>query len=345
VERVAGQRWVFARNADFPAELGGAPRIESLVIAVVDEPTTKFAGLASGDLDFAGIAATMAALAQRDPTMRVLDYPLLFSNALVLNVHRSPFDDARVRHALDLSLDRQRIVTAAVAGYGRPASGPVAPESPFALARDAVRDPPLADSLLDAAGWRREKGGGSGRSGGGGTGGALGARMRDGKPFTFELLTVASGDNAIEQLIQADLAERGIRMEIRQMELGAFLALARATPKTFDALITGIPGDVSLAYLGAMYDSRQRGGSLDYADYHTPRLDALFARTRSAASPAALAAAWGDVQAELARETPAVWVYHSRGVQGISRRMRNVEMDLRGEMESLARWDVGPIAR
>ncbi len=169
--------------------------------------------------------------------------------------------------------------------------------------------------------------------------------MRDGKPFTFELLTVASGDNAIEQLIQADLAERGIRVEIRQMELGAFLALARATPKTFDALITGIPGDVSLAYLGAMYDSRQRGGSLDYADYHTPRLDALFARTRSAASPAALAAAWGDVQAELARETPAVWVYHSRGVQGISRRMRNVEMDLRGEMESLARWDVGPIAR
>jgi peptide/nickel transport system substrate-binding protein len=345
VERVAGQRWVFARNADFPAELGGAPKIESLVIAVVDEPTTKFAGLASGDLDFAGIAATMAALARRDPTMRVLDYPLLFSNALVLNVHRPPFDDVRVRHALDLSLDRQRIVTAAVAGYGRPASGPVAPESPFALARDAVRDPPLADSLFDAAGWRREKGGGSGGSGGGGTGGALGARMRDGKPFTFELLTVASGDNAIEQLIQADLAERGIRVEIRQMELGAFLALARATPKTFDALITGIPGDVSLAYLGAMYDSRQRGGSLDYADYHTPRLDALFARTRSAASPAALAAAWGDVQAELARETPAVWVYHSRGVQGISRRMRNVEMDLRGEMESLARWDVGPIAR
>lgn len=341
VERVAGQRWVFARNVGFPAELGGPPKIESLVIAVVDEPTTKFAGLASGDLDFAGIAATMAALAQRDPTMRVLDYPLLFSNALVLNVHRPPFDDARVRRALDVSLDRQRIVTA-VAGYGRPASGPVAPESPFAVAREAVRDPRLADSLLDAAGWRRETGGGGG---GYGAGGALGARARDGKSFTFELLTVATGDNAIEQLIQADLAERGIRVEIRQMELGAFLARARATPKTFDALITGIPGDVSLAYLGAMYDSRQRGGSLDYADYHTPRLDALFAGTRSAASPAALAAAWGDVQAELARETPAVWVYHSRGVQGISRRMRNVEMDLRGEMESLARWDVGPIAR
>jgi peptide/nickel transport system substrate-binding protein len=330
VERVAGQRWVFARNAEFPPSLGGAPRIESLVVAVVDEPTTKFAGLASGDLDFAGIAATMAALAQRDPTIRVLDYPLLFSNALVLNVHRPPFDDVRVRRALDLSLDRQRIVTAAVAGYGRPASGPVAPGNPFGVTRDAVRDPRFADSLLDAAGWRRD---------------ARKMRAKDGKPFTIELLTVATGDNAVEQLIQADLAERGIRVEIRQMEFGAFLALARATPKTFDALITGIPGDVSLAYLGAMYDSRQRGGSLDYADYHTPRLDALFARAASASSTAELAAAWRDVQSELAREMPAVWVYHSRGVQGISRRMRNVEMDLRGELESLARWDVGPIPR
>src|SRR5579862_584617 len=35
VERVPGQRWVFARNAEFPAALGGPPRIERLVIAVV----------------------------------------------------------------------------------------------------------------------------------------------------------------------------------------------------------------------------------------------------------------------------------------------------------------------
>ena len=328
VERVAGQRWVFARNADFPASLGGASAIERLVIAVVDEPTTKFAGLASGDLDFAGIAATMAALAQRDPTIRVLDYPVLFLNALVLNVHRAPFDDPRVRHAIDLSLNRQRIVTAAAAGYGLPAFGPVAPANPLASAREIARDPRVADSLLDAAGWRR---------------GAGGLRSRDGKQFVVEMLTVATGDNAVEQLIQADLAERGVRVEIRQMEMGAFLARARASPKTFDMLITGIPGDVSLAYLGAMYDSRQRGGSLDYADFHTPSLDALFARTRLAPSPVERAAAWRRVQDELAREMPAVWIYHARGVQGVSRRMLNVEMDLRGELVTLTRWGVSSI--
>ena len=36
--------------------MGGPPGIARLVIAVVDEPTTKLAGLTSGDLDFAGIS-------------------------------------------------------------------------------------------------------------------------------------------------------------------------------------------------------------------------------------------------------------------------------------------------
>jgi len=194
VERVAGQRWVFTRNDSFPVALGGPPHVAQIVIAVVDEPTTKFAGLASGDLDFAGIAPTMAALAQRDPTIRVQDYPVLQETGLLFNTHRAPFDDLRVRRAIDLSVDRGRIVTAALAGYARAAGGPVAPESPFALAGDGARNLRSADSLLDAAGWRRAVGG---------------ARERDGKPLSIELLTVGSGDQAVEQLVQADLAERG----------------------------------------------------------------------------------------------------------------------------------------
>ncbi len=326
VERVAGQRWVFARNADFPAALGGPPLIDRLVIAVVDESTTKLAGLASGDLDFAGIAPTMAALAARDPTLRVMDYPILLSNGIVFNTHRPPFDDVRVRRAVDASLDRDRIVRAALAGYAEPAAGPVPPESPFALAAAPRRDTVLADSLLDAAGWRRVPAGG---------------RERNGTPLRVELLTVGSGDNAVEQLVQADLGARGVSVAIRQLEMGAFLARARATPKSFDMLVTGIPGDISLAYLGAMYDGRQRGGALDYGDYHTPELDALFDRTRRA-DAVHLADAWRDVQRALARDVPAAWIYHSRGMQTVARRIAGVSFDLRGELESVTRWHASP---
>lgn len=326
VDRIPGQRWVFERDSTFPAALGGPPLIERLVIAVVDEPTTKLAGLTSGDLDFAGIAPTMAALAARDPMVRVMDYPILLSTALVFNTHSPPFDDVRVRRAVDASFDRMRIVRAALAGYASEAAGPVPPESPLSLPAVPALDTTFADSLLDAAGWRR----GSDRS-----------RARRGVPLRFELLTVGSGDNAVEQLVQADLGERGIRVDIRQLEMGTFLTQARNSPKTFDALITGIPGDLSLSFLGAMYDSRQRGGALDYGDYHTPELDSLFGVARRAGERE-LPDVWRTIQAALSRDVPASWIYHSRGLQGVARAIENVTFDLRGELESIARWRVAP---
>jgi peptide/nickel transport system substrate-binding protein len=324
VERRAGQLWRYARNPDFPAELGGPPKFDGLVVAVVDEATTKFAGLSSGDLDVAGISPTMASLARRDPSLRVVEYPILFSTGIVFNVHRPPFDDVRVRRAIDLSIDRERIVSVALAGFGRPAFGPVPPESPLSASVEAKPSPAAADSILDGAGWRR---------------GGDGMRARAGKPLSFELLTVGSADNAIEQLIQSDLQARGIRMNIRQMEGGAFLTTMRASPKTFDAAITGIPGDVSLAYLAAMYEGSQRGGSLDYSAFHDAALDAGFAATRAATTDAARRDAWRAVQKQLADSLPMVWVYHSRGVQGISARLDGVKMDLRGELASLAQWE------
>ena len=326
VSRVPGQRWTFERNADFPYALGGPPNIRQLVIAVVDEATTKFAGLAAGDLDFAGIAPTMASLAKRDPTIAVIDYPVLFTNALVLNAHRPPFDDLRVRRAIDFAIDRSRIIDAALAGYATPAAGPVPPENPLAVTEEAAAGArvAVADSLLDAAGHRRGRDGSRG--------------------IVIELLTVGSGDNAVEQLIQADLGARGIRVEIRQLELAAFLARARAREKDFDLLVTGIPGDLSLAYLRAMFESAHGGGSLDYAGYHSPALDALFARASSATDERSLRSAWHDVQRRLAAEMPVVWLYHSRGVQGVAARMRNVTMDLRGELTTVSRWSVAGAA-
>jgi peptide/nickel transport system substrate-binding protein len=324
-ERRAGERWVFRRNDRFPTALGGPPRLAGLVVSVVDEPTTKFAGLASGDLDVAGIAPTMAALARRDRSLRVVDYPTLFTTGLVFNVRKPPFDDARVRRAISASIDRERIVRAALAGYGTPAAGPVPPESPLSLKSPASRDTALADSLFDAAGWKR---------------GAGGVRRRDGRVFALDMLTVGSGDNALEQLIQADLALRGMRASIRQVELGTFLTQARASRKTFDVLVAGVPGDVALAFLGAMFESRQQGGALDYAGFHSARLDSLFAMARVATTDSTRADAWRNVQRLLRDEMPVAWIYHSRGLQGISARLHNVVMDLRGEMATLVQWQL-----
>jgi peptide/nickel transport system substrate-binding protein len=264
----------------------------------------------------------MASLAARDPSLRVVSYPVLFSNVVIFNAERPPFDDPRVRHAVSAAIDRQRIIDAALAGYATSAVGPVPPDNPLALEFPPPRSE-AADSLLDAAGWKR---------------GADGRRTRGGQPLAFTLLTVGSGDNAVEQLLQADMREIGVTMEIRQLEFGAFLAEARATPKRFDALFTGIPGDLSLSYLAAMFDSRLKGGALDYAGYHTAALDSAFIRVTAARSSDELRSAWQSVQRLLNEDAPVAWVYHARGVQGVTARLAGVRMDLRGEMPTVAEW-------
>ena len=326
-ERRRGASWSFTRNPSFPLSLGGPPDLRGFVIAVVDEATTKYAGLVSGELDVAGIAPTMAPLAERDDMLRVVTYPVLFGTGLFFNTTRSPFDDARVRRAVARSVNRERIVQVALAGFGEPTSSPVPPDSPLAWKGAPGRDTALADRLLDQAGWAR---------------GADGIRRRAGRPFEVELLTVGSGDNVAEQLVQADLAARGIVVHIRQTELGTFLTTARAASKQFDLLLAGIPGDLALSQVNALFATSQRGGSLDYTGFHTPALDAALDAAAAARSESARREAWMHVQVMLDSLAPATWLYHSRGVQGVTRRLHGMHMDLRGELVTLHDWSLSP---
>ena len=115
---------------------------------------------------------------------------------------------------------------------------------------------------------------------------------------------------------------------------------ARATKKTFDVLVAGVPGDVVLSFVSAMFETRQQGGALDYTGFRSPVLDSLFVAAREARDEAFRVSAWRAVQQILSDSVPVAWLYHSRGVQGLSARLHNVTMDLRGEMVSITDWSI-----
>ncbi|MGH7644316.1 MAG: ABC transporter substrate-binding protein, partial [Gemmatimonadales bacterium] len=182
------RRWVFEANQDFPAELGGPPRLERFIVVVVDEPTTKLAALTSGEIDFAGINPAHASFVRKDPALTVVDYPLLLSYGIVFNVRRPPFDDPGVRRAVALALDRRQIVDGYLFGFGTPADGPVPPGLPGYLPHPAASLAPHTARALPA-----------------------------GRRVAFELLTVGSGEAALEQMIQAQLRGVGFDVSIRQL--------------------------------------------------------------------------------------------------------------------------------
>lgn len=279
------RRWVFAANPDFPAALGGPPLLDRFILVVVDEPTTKLAALTAGELDFAGIQPAHADFVRRDPELVVLDYPLLFTYGLVFNTRRAPFDDITVRRAVSLSIDRDEIVEGYLYGFGASAFGPIPPGVPEAPAPPAVP--------MDLTSARRLLG--------------------DRRP-SFELLTVGSGEAALEQMLQAQLHEVGFDVRIRQLELSAFLDRVYGQHHDFQGAVMGIPGDLSLGYLRPLVD--------------------LTGITVSAGREA--------ISRVFVDSVPVAFLYYARGVQGANRRVRGVRMDLRGELSTVAQWRVDP---
>jgi peptide/nickel transport system substrate-binding protein len=282
VSHQPNRRWVFAANPQFPAALGGPPRLKRLVVAIVDEPTTKLAALTAGELDFAGIAPSDASFVDRDPQLQVLTYPILLTYAIVFNTRHPPFDAPAARRAVAAALDRRAIVDGYLFGFGTPIGAPVPPDS--ALRPDSAGPDP-----------------------------ALAYRLLDGKPLAFDLLTVGSGDAALEQMIQSQLARAGIAVHIRQIELATFLDRVDGPQHDFEAAVMGIPGDLAMGQLARLLEI----SGLPPAGSTTERLQ------------------------RIADSVPAAFLYRATGVQGMNRRVRGVRMDLRGELASIHQWWAG----
>jgi len=279
------RRWVFEANPDFPQALGGPPRLARFIVVVVDEPTTKLAALAAGELDFAGIQPAHADYVRADPRLHVVDFPLLLTYGIVFNTRRPPFDDAAVRLAAALALDRREIIDGYLFGFGQPADGPVPPEAPGYVAPRPL--PTAPDSAR---------------------------RLLHGRRVAFELLTVGSGEAALEQMVQARLHDVGFDVTIRQLELSTFLDRVYGSRREFAAAVVGVTGDLALGHVATL---------------------AQLAGVRVPRDPAAAQRAFAQLH-------PVAFLYHARGVVAMNRRVQGVRMDLRGDLPTVALWQAAP---
>ncbi|HWC72794.1 MAG TPA: ABC transporter substrate-binding protein [Gemmatimonadales bacterium] len=285
------RRWVFAKNPDFPAGLGGPPQIDRLIVVVVDEPMVKLSALVSGEIDFAGVSPQHVTFVRRHNGLAIREYPLVLPYGLLFNTRRPPFNDRRARLAAALAIDRREIVDGYLFGIASVADGPVPPGLPGYVATPRL---PLAP---DSA--RR----------------LIAELARDpAVPLRFELLTVGSGEGALEQMLQARLNAVGFKVTIRQLENSTFLSRVFGARHDFTAAVAGISGDPGLGFL-QMLDG-VTGVSI-------PRDPALAQRV-------------------LAEQLPVAWLYHARGIQAMNNRVHGVRMDIRGELPTVDSWRVTP---
>jgi len=120
-----GQRIVLERNPDY---WGGSPKIARLVFQVIPDPRQRLIALESGAIDIAyAILPEELQFVELHPGLRLYKVPANNVAYLAMNNEHAPFDDVRVRQAVNYAINKEPIVKLVYQGLADPAYGPLPP--------------------------------------------------------------------------------------------------------------------------------------------------------------------------------------------------------------------------
>ncbi len=304
------QQFVLKRNPLYWKK--GRPFLDRLIWRIVPDQGNLLTQLRTGEIDFMqGIPPRQAGQLRNDPRVRLIHFPDRSYGYIGWNCRKAPFDDARVRRALTLALDRQTILDTVVRGYGRLATGPVL-STMWAYDHALVPypyDPARARTLLTSAGWTDTNGDG--------------ILDRDGKPFAFELMTNAGNEmrEDICQMVAGQLRRVGIKVDIRFIEWGTMLS--RLEHGTFDAYVSAWREGTQVDPAPLWHSAPPGAPTYNYVGYANPEVDRLIDRLPALETAAAQKPLLDRFQELVHRDQPYTFLYEGERLDGINRRIQH----------------------
>ena len=284
---------LLAANPDYYRP--GQPKVAELRYNVVPEASTRAAGMRTGtyhlipDVDPATAETLKNARGVTLMGVQDLAYTLLG-----LNVSRAPFNDPRVREAINYAIDRSEIVDAVYFGNAVP-GGPLSPgltewATPTSAFQCYATDKAKARQLLADAGY---------------------PNGFDAGLVTFGTIQVVSD---VAQVVQAQLAEVGIRLDVNVAEFGAFVQAWRNSD--FDTFVSLNGGATDPD--GYLYRTFVTGGSTNVFKFSDPAVDELLNRGRTTTDLAERVNIYDHLQKRLACTGPIAHVAYGTLFSAVS---------------------------
>jgi peptide/nickel transport system substrate-binding protein len=325
VSQRANDRWIFERNPDFPEGMGGPPLLDRLVWRVIPDNTGQMTELRVGSVDLVlqPRPDQVEELGQRDG-LQVVGKPSRQFYFIAWNGSRPPLDDPRVRRAMALAIDRDRILYGLRKGMGAPATSPVQP-SHWAYddsLRPVPHDRDAARNLLAEAGYATPRG----RAGGAG-------------PLSVELKFPAGSElhRDLAEAIRSDLAAVGLEVTTRATEMGTLIGDVTSPDRRFDAALLGWTADFRLN-LRDLFHSDAVRGPYQFASYANPELDRLIDSASLEPSRDVAMPMWRRVQELLRDDQPWTVLFYNQDAYLARDRLRGTDMDIRGALVNVQRW-------
>jgi peptide/nickel transport system substrate-binding protein len=316
VSQTIGSEAVLEAN---PSYFLGAPNFGRLVIRVVTNDNV-LSGLLSGEINITagtGIGALPYndwKIAAEEANLVTKSLPHLGQQLIILNTTSPVLTDARVRKALELSINKQNIIDSLYGGEALPLYGPILPTSSYynGNLKKNEYNPDEAKQLLDAAGFD------------------YGYTLR-----VFVPAGVVEREKAAV-LVQQDLAAVGVKAEINVMEFAA-LADVLYGDNAFDLCFMGYTPTAAPNASSSWYAPVAQSVS----HFLDPAIFTEYTLAEQAATDAEAREHYNKAQELIEEYVPYIYLYSPNNLIAHSVNITNIDYDTYFLTDTIYEWNVG----
>ncbi|MCY9547041.1 ABC transporter substrate-binding protein [Lysinibacillus xylanilyticus] len=290
------------KNPDY--YIDGLPKLDKVIYKSIPENSTRLNALTTGEVDVAdGLSPSDKASIESNSQLQLIERPSMNVGYLGLTVTRPPFDNVKVRQAVNYAIDKQALVDAFYEGLAEPAKNPMPPV--ISGYNDDIQgyeyDPEKAKALLAEAGY-------------------------DGKKIQLWAMPVPRpympDGKKIAEAIQKNLDDVGIKSEIVSFEWATYLE--KAQNGEADAFLLGWTGDNGDAdnFLYTLLDG-DNIGSNNYTFYDNKELHKLLVSAQTEINEDKRNELYKQAQEIISKDAPWVPLAHSTPILAANTKVKN----------------------
>ncbi|MGD9082895.1 MAG: ABC transporter substrate-binding protein [Desulfobacterales bacterium] len=246
----------------------GPPSYKKYVFRVIPDRLTQEMEFYAGTIDSYDVQPHQVKRLEKDQRFQSFSGTALGYTYIGYNIRRKPFDDPRVRRALGMAIDMDKIINYVLYGQGERITGPFVKQTDYYNhnIEPVPYDPKGALSLLASAGWTPDK---------------QGWLIKDGKKFQFTLITNNGNDlrKAILAIAQDAWKQIGIDVHTDLLEWSVFIQ-ERVNKADFDALILGWQMGIEPDLYQIWHSSQTNPYQLNFVSFKNKQADDLILKIR-----------------------------------------------------------------
>jgi peptide/nickel transport system substrate-binding protein len=313
-EWISGQQVTLKAN---DKSIMGAPSISKLISRIIPDTSSQFLELTADNIDVMNINPIQYQRvfpARKDLQQKIALYKELGNGYTYLgfNLKKAPFNDIRVRQALNYAIDKDEVIKGVLLGLGEAISSPYKPGtrwnnpnlSPYPY------DPTKALNLLKDAGYVKDKNG---------------SLVKNGTPLKFEIITNQNKQREMTAvLIQRRLQEIGVEVSIRVIEWASFVNRFIKTGE-FDVVVLGWSLSLDPDQYNIWHSSQQGPGQFNFLGYSNNRVDELLELGRKELNPLKREKIYHEFSKYLLEDSPIVYLYAGYGLSAVHKRVKGIK--------------------